>query len=658
MELPLLRDFVVLFGLAIVVLLACHRLRIPTIVGLILTGVVGGPHGLGLVEAVGEVETLAKIGVIFLLFTIGMEFSPKKILSLRKSFLIGGLFQVGFTILGGFLIAQLFGRSVSESIFLGFLLSLSSTAILLKLMSDRGEAKSRHGRITLAILIFQDIVVVLMVLLVPFLGGTGQISVEQVIWAIGEGALIIVLAFVFALYVVTPLLDMVARTRSRELFLLTVLTICFSVTWMSSLAGLSISLGAFLSGIVLSESEYRHQALGNILPLQDIFTSFFFISIGMLLEMDFVFENIGIVGISCFGVLFLKALVATGSTIALGMPLRTAILVGFSLCQVGEFAFVLVNAGIEAKIGEPHLYQLFISVTLLTMLLTPLLIGIAPYVANVLYKFPFSKRLLMGRVQYVAEEDELVDHVIIAGFGVSGRNLARSCRQVSIKYAALETNPDIVREERARGEPVYFGDAGHLSVLEHLNIKKARAFAVLVNDPEEERRVIETVKRVNPHAFVVARTHVLAGREILYSLGADEVIVDEFVTSAEMINRVLRQYNVSFVDVDRCLGELFEGEYPHKKGVLGQLFSFADFELDLPEVAVEAWKMGPESAYVGKALEETDLQPKHGVNVLVIHRGTENLIHVSRHTVVEAGDVLVVFGTKEHLREASPLVVG
>jgi len=658
MELPILRDFVTIFGLAIVVLLVCHRIRIPTMVGLIITGVVGGPNGFGLVQAATGVETLAKVGVIFLLFTIGMEFSPKKILSLRKSFLVGGFLQVGFTILGGFITAIWIGRPIPEAIFLGFLISLSSTAIILKLISDRAEAKSRHGRITLAILIFQDIAVVLMVLLVPFLGGTGEFSTNQVIWAVGQGALIIVAAFLFALYVVTPLLDMVARTRSRELFLLAVLTICFSVTWLSSISGLSISLGAFLAGIVLSESEYRHQALGNILPLQDIFTSFFFISIGMLLEIDFLLENIPLVTVTTLSVIALKAIIAAGSTLALGMPLRTAIIVGLSLSQVGEFSFVLANAGLKAQIGESYLYQIFISVSLVTMLLTPLLILVAPYVANAFYKLPISKRLLTGKVQSIKEEKELGDHVIIAGFGVSGKNLAKSCQLVGIPYAALETNPDIVREERLKGEPIYFGDAGHLSVLEHLNVGQARAVAILVNDFEEERRVMEVVKRANPHAFTAVRTHELAEREVLYSLGADEVVVDEFVTSAEIINRILRQYSVSFVDVDRALGELSEGEYPQKKGVLGQLFSFVDFELDLPEVAVEAWKLGPDSPYAGKALEAVDLRPKYGVNVLVVHRGTENLVHVTGDTVIESGDVLIVFGTKEHLREAAPLAVG
>ncbi|NGX58645.1 MAG: Glutathione-regulated potassium-efflux system protein KefC, partial [Chlamydiae bacterium] len=651
MELPLLRDFVIIFGLAIIVLLVCHRLRIPTIVGFILTGVLGGPHGLGLVRAVGEVDTFAKIGIILLLFTIGMEFSPRRILAMRKSFLVGGFLQVGFTVLGGFIAAQLFGRPVPESIFLGFLLSLSSTAIILKLMSDRGEAKSRHGRIILAILIFQDIAVVLMMLLVPFLAGKGEISLEQVLWVVGEGALIIVAAFVFALKVVPPVLDLVARTRSRELFLLAVLTICFSVTWLSSLAGLSISLGAFLSGMILSESEYRHQALGNILPFQDIFTSFFFISIGLLLELDFFFFNIfTIVGL-CLGVLVLKTLVAGASTLVLGMPLRTAILVGFSLSQVGEFSFVLVNAGIESQISEPYLYQLFIAVSLLSMLLTPLLVTIAPHFANFVSKFPLSERLVTGKVQYVKEERGLTDHVIIAGFGVSGKNLAKSCQISGIKYCVLETNPDIVRDERKRGEPIYFGDSGHISVLEHVNIKYAKVFAVLVNDPTEEKRIIEAARHANPKVFIVTRTHTWGDRETMYQLGADDVVVDEFVTSAETVNRILLKYNISYSEVDKCIDELSGGDY-QKRALHRETFRFSDLDIDLPQISVEAWKVEQGCYLSEKTMHDTGLRRKYGVNVLVINREEDKITEIDHDTVIKEGDILVVFGKKDNLASA------
>lgn len=553
MELPLLRDFVIVFALAIVVLLVCHRLKIPVIVGFILTGVVGGPHGLGLVHAIGEVDTFAKIGIILLLFTIGMEFSPRRILSMRKNFFLGGLLQVGFTVLGGFLAAQCFGRPMAESLFLGFLLSLSSTAIILKLLSDHGKTKSRHGRIILAILIFQDIIVVFMMLLIPFLAGQGKISFEKILWVGGLGALIIISAFLIALKIVPPLLDLVARTRSRELFLLTVLFICFSVTWLSSLSGLSISLGAFLSGMILSESEYRHHAVGNILPFQDIFTSFFFISIGFLLELDFFYANIFTVLAICLGVLFLKSLVAGMSTLALGMPLGTAILVGLSLSQVGEFSFILVNAGMMVHLGEPYFYQLFLAVSLLTMLLTPLLVVAAPYAAKFVVRLPLPERLAMGRVLHLEEEKGMTDHVIIAGLGISGKNLAMSCKMAGIKYCILETNPDIVREERRKGELIYFGDAGHISVLEHVNIHYAKVLAVLVNDPSEEKRIIEAARHVNPEVYIIARTHEWKDRETLYRLGADVVVVDEFITSAEAINRLLLQYNVSFAEVEKCI---------------------------------------------------------------------------------------------------------
>jgi CPA2 family monovalent cation:H+ antiporter-2 len=322
MEIPLLNDIVIIFGLSIVVLFICHRLRVPAIVGFLLTGILAGPYGLGLVEAVHKVEILAEVGIVLLLFTIGIEFSLKDLIRIRKSVLMGGSIQVLLTLLVTFVIARQLGQPIGESIFIGFLVALSSTAIVLKLIQERAEVDSPHGRTTLGILIFQDVIIVPMILVTPLLAGATGNSGESALFLLAKGIGIIGLVIVSAKWIVPHVLYQIARTRSRELFLLSVIVICLAVAWITSSAGLSLALGAFLAGLIISESEYSHQALGNILPFRDVFISFFFVSIGMLLDIGFLFQQPEIIVLLTLSILALKTIIAGFAVILLGFPGR------------------------------------------------------------------------------------------------------------------------------------------------------------------------------------------------------------------------------------------------------------------------------------------------------------------------------------------------
>ena len=348
MEVPLLSDILIIFGLSIMVLFVFNRLRIPAIVGFLLTGVLAGPYGLGLIKAIHEVEVLAEIGVVLLLFTIGMEFSLEALLRIRKSILLGGCLQVLLTILVTFVLASLqIGCTFGESLFIGFLVSLSSTAIVLKLLQEKAEMDSPHGQTSLAILIFQDLIVIPMMLFTPLLAGMGGEIGQSLLILFAKGAGVIVLVILSAKWIVPQLLYQIARTRSRELFLLTVVVLCFAIAWLTSSVGLSLALGAFLAGLIISESEYSHQALGNILPFRDVFTSFFFVSVGMLLDVGFVVENLLSVLTIVLIILTVKTITAGFTTVLLGFPLRTALLVGLTLAQLGEFSFILARSGLK-----------------------------------------------------------------------------------------------------------------------------------------------------------------------------------------------------------------------------------------------------------------------------------------------------------------------
>lgn len=559
MEVPIIKEIVIIFALSIGVLLICHRLKLPTVVGFVVTGILSGPHGLGLVRGLEDVQDLATIGIVLLLFTVGMEFSIKNIVRYKIYFFGGGVIQVAVTILATAAIASgIMERPFGESVFFGFLISLSSTAIVLRVLDERGESDSPHGKVILGILIFQDIIAVPMMLLIPVLAGTGEkLEMEHVYSFLTNMAILIAMAAA-AYRGVPKLLYYVTKTRSRELFLLSVLTICFAVAWITSSIGLSLSLGAFLAGLVISESEYSDEAVGNVLPFQGIFTSFFFVSMGMLLDVSFVLEQPFLILAIAAAILLLKSMIAGGTAVLLGMPIRSAILAGIALSQVGEFSFVLAHSGITLGLTSNYNYQLFLAVSLLTMGVTPSLINWASYFSDLVLKLPLPHKLKMGfhDSSKSTEHEAKENHIIIAGFGFRGRHLARAAKSVGIPYIVLEMNPETVKNERKKGEPIRYGDPSHGSVLLHAGIMSAKTVAVVINDPIASMHIVKMAKKLNPNVYIITRTRYFQEVERLFQVGADDVIPDEFGSSLEIFTRVLQKSNVPSSELTRCVNEL------------------------------------------------------------------------------------------------------
>jgi len=388
MELSLLNDLVLVILLSILVLLVSHRAGIPPVAGLLITGILAGPEGLRLVGVVHEAEVLTELGVLLLLFTIGIEFSLKGLIEIRKTVLLGGSAQVLLTLLATFAAARWLGVSAGKALFFGFFIALSSTAIVFKLLQERGEIDSPHGRTAVGMLIFQDIVVVPMMLFTPLLAGAHGNPGEQILWLGAKAAGIIVVVLISARWIVPVIMYHVSRTRVRELFLLSVFGLCFGIVWLTSVSGLSLALGAFLAGLIISESEYSSQALSNILPFKDVFSSLFFVSIGMLLDFSYVMKNPGLVIMAASGVILLKALTAGTATLVLGFPLRTAVITGIAMSQVGEFSFILSESGREHGLLTGDTYSLFLAVTVLTMIITPLVMKGAPRFADLVLTLP------------------------------------------------------------------------------------------------------------------------------------------------------------------------------------------------------------------------------------------------------------------------------
>lgn len=659
MEIPLLKEIILILALSTGVVLVCQKLRIPSIIGFLITGALAGPHGFGLVHAAHEVEMMAEIGIIFLLFTIGIEFSFEHLLQIKRSVLLGGATQVCLTILLAAAGLYALGQPASVSIFAGCMLALSSTAIVLKLMQQRQEMDSPHGKNVLGILIFQDIVIVPMMLLTPLIAGQAD-NVAMALLFLALKSVGVGLAVVFASKWLMPkLLFQVVRTRNSELFLLSIIATCLVVAWLTSVIGLSLSLGAFLAGLIISESEYSHQAMSNILPFRDIFISFFFVSVGMLLNGSFFLAHWPLILAVTVGVVLLKLLTACAAAAVMGYPLRTVLLTGLALCQVGEFAFVLSKTGMAYNLLQEDHYQLFLAVSILTMALTPLFIAIAPRTSQMVTQLPMAKRL-RGTRHLVPEieaenshEGELSNHLIIIGFGLNGQNLALAARNTHIPYVVVETNAETVKTKKAQGEPIHYGDATQPVILEHLAIKRARVAVVAISDARATELITQTIRKLNPKIHLIVRTRFVKEVPLLYQFGADIVIPEEFETSIEIFTRVLQKYLVPQTEINDFIAEVRAGGYDMFRSPSGRRSQMRD--LPIADLEISTLRVEPASELVGISLIDSNLRQRFGTTLLAIRRGDELVSNPDIQTRFRAEDVLVLLGRPERISELSPL---
>jgi CPA2 family monovalent cation:H+ antiporter-2 len=654
MEVALFKDVLVIFSLAIGVLLVCQRVKLPTVVGFLLTGILAGPYGFGLISAIHEVEILAEIGVVLLLFTIGVEFSLKEFVRMKKSVILGGSLQVILTFLLSFAMATQLGRPFNEAVFIGFFISLSSTAIVLKILQEKAQFDSPHGRMALAVLIFQDIIVVPMILVTPLLAGEVANLGKSLGFLALKGIGVFVLVAVSARWLVPGLLHQIARSRSRELFLLSVLVMCFGVAWLTYLAGLSLALGAFLAGLIISESEYGYHALGNIVPFRDVFTSLFFVSIGMLLDLGFLIKHPDQVALFTVAAIIAKTLIATIAVLSLGLPLRTAIIAGLTLCQVGEFSFILARFGVDYGLLAGDTFQLFLAVAVVTMGVTPFIMALAPRAADVTLRLPFPTKLKTGfspksESMSAQQVKELTDHLIIVGYGLSGRNVATAAKTAKISYAIIEMNPDTVRSEKKAGALIMYGDATHEAVLEHAGIEQARVMMVAISDPTATRKITALARRLNPKIHIVARTRFFNETAALYELGANEVIAEEYETSVEIFARVLAKYLVPKEEIDRFTAETRKGGYEMLRKSALDSASLADLKLNYPDLEISSIRVSEKAPIVGRSLTELQLRTKYGVNLLAIRRGAQILANPDGQTQILGDDILILLGSPVNL---------
>jgi CPA2 family monovalent cation:H+ antiporter-2 len=557
----LLQDLVVIFAVAVVIVIALQRIGVPSIAGFIIAGVCVGPNVLGFVDDAHDVEVLAEVGVALLLFGIGLELSLERMRRLWRLIIVGGALQVFSTVTVVTVLLRILGFNFSIAIFLGCVIAVSSTAVVLSALRMRGDIDAPHGRLTLGILIFQDFCVVPMILVIPLLAGsasTGALAIAGL-----KSAAVFIAVLVAARLFAPRLLRFAAKTRQRDVFVLSIFLICIGTAWMVSTAGVSLAIGAFLAGLVVADSEYRHQALSDLIPFREIFTSLFFVSVGMLLDPLSIAGNALAIFVLLVVIVFGKAVIATLASLALRLPLRISILAGLALAQVGEFSFVLLSAGRGAMtLPQPFTDNLAVAIVL-SMLITPLIITISPKVMAGMGMSPVLTRRLGVRTPADRPHDSspMKDHVIIAGYGLVGRELAHSLESCGIPYIIVDINPENIRSVIQRAEPGYFGDVTSSEVLESLGAAHARELVLVINDVDATIRAIRAARRLAPELYIFARVFYAADIDGVIRAGASEIVAAELEAAVEVTHRILERCKVR----SAAIAEQMEGIREHRE---------------------------------------------------------------------------------------------
>jgi len=654
---PLVDELALLLAVAVAVTLVLGRWRLPTVAGLLAAGALIGPSGLGWVRSLHAIEALAEVGVVLLLFTIGLEFSLERLRAAWRHIALGGTLQVAVTIAVTAVLAVVLGLNWRVGLFLGFVAALSSTAIVLRALAERNELDAPHGRFIVGVLIFQDLCVVPMVLVVPHLAQPGSIhdAAVGIGLALLKAAVVVITVLWLARAVMPRLMARIAAHQSREVFLLAILALCMGTAWLTAHAGLSLALGAFLAGMLVADTAYGHRAMGDILPLRDAFVSVFFVSLGLLFDVRALVDQPLLVVGATVGLVAAKGLLATLAALAMRFPARVAWLAGAGLAQFGEFGFVLARLGQAQGLIDAALAVPLLTAGIATMFLTPLLVRLAPHItAGERLLAPLERVFGVPRIsEPEAGVEPRQDHVIIVGFGLAGQVVSRSLQGSGVPVVVLDLNASNVRQGVAQGLPAYYADATSREALHHAGVERARLVVILTNDAQALPRILGAVREIAPAVPVLVRSHYLGMRAELLRQGATEVVAEEVEGAAEVTARALRRVGVARNFIDRALETLRRDTvataHPQRppRPQWQQLPALAALKIET--VQVEA-----ASRADGHSLAALALRSATGALAVAVERDGTLLEHPDAHEPMRVGDRVHLVGTAAAMALALP----
>ncbi len=647
----LIQDLSIVWLAALIAGCICVGLRMPVITGYILAGIVIGPYGIKLIGNPEQVDVLADLGVALLLFTLGVELSLRQIFASAGKSIMAGMTQIVSTVALAWAFAVLFGFALTgpQGFLFGCICALSSTVIVTKVLMDRGESDATHGKILVAILLVQDLSLVPLISILPALKDAGNGDpLLALLLAMLKGVIAIAVIFWGTTKIVPPFLEKVAHSGSRELFLLTVLSVCLGVALLSNAVGLSLALGAFLAGIMVSSSSYGHRAFSDLLPLRDLFATVFFVSVGMLVNPTFVTAHPLEVALFVVLLIVAKTILGMLSALIVTPSLWSALLVGVGLAQVGEFSFILATLGYKSGLINSELYNLFFAASVVSIIASPLLMFTVPHLLRKLTWFRARnvERRLTDR--QAGPIKELTDHVILCGFGRVGRNLGIVLKSYDIPFVIIETNGAILADLTALEIPHIYGEASSLVVLLRANLRRARCLVVTVPDPIAATTIIGMAKHYNPEIKIIARAHRTEDIEIFRATGANAVVQPEFEASLEMCRVTLLGINRPSEEIQQALNDLRMQRYTLFQASISEpLLSRALGQAQDDYVGV--WfRVGSESVS-GRSIIDLDVRKKTGATVLAIKRDDNVIPHPDSSVTVELGDELYVFGASDQL---------
>ena len=644
-----IKELVIILSVAIPIIFLFKKLKMPSIIGFLIAGVVIGPYGLKLISSSEQIEMMAEIGIILLMFTIGLEFSLGKLVKMKKLFLYAGTAQVIITVITVTFLFSMLGINLPQAIFFGMLISLSSTAIVLKILVDKNELDAPQGKISVAILIFQDLIIVPMMIMLPILGAKEPLSIYEIVGDVFFAFAAVAVILFLARFFIPKILFQIANLRIREVFTIGILLLILGTAYLTESIGLSFSIGAFIAGIILAESDFNHEIVAEILPFKDAFNSLFFISIGLLLNISFLIalplQLFGLI----VGIILVKSAIIIVVVLWLKFPSRIAITTGVGLAQIGEFSFVLAQSGAKFGLISGEYYNAFLAASIFTMIFTPFLISLVPVIFS---KIHFKEK----EVEIVPAKLKIKDHVVIVGFGSNGRNLAKVLKETGIPYIIIELNPETVAFYKGKGENILYGDVTKREIMTAANVSGANVIVFAMSSPESTKIALRLAKQINPNIFAIVRTRYISEIDELKKIAADEVIPEEFETSLQIFHKVLVKYHIPLNVIMKQVAILREESYQFLRKEGEERHPLDHIEEILAEGLTETFYVSKENTIVGKTIKEIDLRAKVDVTIIVIVRGGKTISNPSGNISFEAGDTLVLTGTHAAVDKAQNLL--